>query len=59
MISRRAVSEITVGLWEDYREFSERDPSGIEVEYLFLDAVYQSLRRYGAKEGILLRRLGG
>lgn len=27
--------------------------SGIEVEYLFLDAVYESLRRYGAKEGIL------
>ena len=25
----------------------------IEVEYLFLDAVYESLRRYGAKEGVL------
>jgi putative transposase len=53
LISRSAVSEITDQLWEDYREFSNRDLSGIEVEYLFLDAVYESLRRYGAKEGVL------
>lgn len=53
MISRSAVSEITDQLWEDYRQFCERDLSGVEVEYLFLDAVYESLRRYGAKEGIL------
>jgi putative transposase len=53
LISRSAVSEITDRLWEDYREFCERDLSGVEVEYLFLDAVYESLRRYGAKEGIL------
>ncbi len=53
MISRTAVSEITDRLWEDYREFCERDLSGVEVEYLFLDAVYESLRRYGAKEGVL------
>jgi putative transposase len=53
MISRSAVSEITDRLWEDYRAFCERDLLGIEVEYLFLDAVYESLRRYGAKEGVL------
>lgn len=53
MISRSAVSQITDQLWEDYRKFSERDLSGIEVEYLFLDAVYESLRRYGTKEGVL------
>ena len=53
LISRSAVSEITDQLWEDYRAFCERDLSEIEVEYLFLDAVYESLRRYGAKEGIL------
>lgn len=50
MISRSAVSEITDRLWEDYRQFCERDLSEIEVEYLFVDAVYESLRRYGAKE---------
>ena len=53
MISRSAVSEITDQLWDDYRAFCERDLSEIEVEYLFLDAVYESLRRYGAKEGVL------
>jgi putative transposase len=53
MVSRSAVSEITDRLWQEYREFCERDLSGIEVEYLFLDAVYESLRRYGAKEGVL------
>ena len=53
MISRTAVSEITDQLWEDYRGFCERDLSEIKAEYLFLDAVYESLRRYGAKEAIL------
>lgn len=53
VISRSAVSEITDRLWEDYQAFCARDLSGIEVEYLFLDAVYESLRRYGAKEGVL------
>lgn len=45
LISRTAVSEITDRLWDDYVAFSRRD--------LFLDAVYESLRRYGAKEGVL------
>ena len=53
MISRSAVSEITDQLWEDYQQFCTRDLSGIELQYLFLDAVYESLRRYGAKEGVL------
>jgi transposase-like protein len=53
LISRSAVSEITDRLWEEYQAFCSRDLSGIECEYLFLDAVYESLRRYGAKEGVL------
>jgi putative transposase len=53
LISRSAVSELTDRLWEDYQAFLARDLSCIEVEYLFADAVYESLRRYGAKEGIL------
>jgi transposase-like protein len=53
LISKSAVSEITDRLWEDYQAFCSRDLSSIEVEYLFLDAVYESLRRYGAKEGVL------
>jgi len=53
LISRSAVSEITDQLWEDYQAFCARDLSGIEVQYLFADAIYESLRRYGAKKGVL------
>lgn len=53
VISRSAVSQITDRLWEDYQAFITRDLSGIEPCYLFCDAVYESLRRYGAKEAVL------
>jgi transposase-like protein len=54
LLSRTAVSEITDSLWEDYQLFCQRDLSEFEVEYLFLDAVYESLRRQGnVKEALL------
>lgn len=53
LISKSAVSEVTDRLWEDYQAFCARDLSSMEVEYLFVDAVYESLRRYGAKEAVL------
>ena len=55
LLSRTAVSAITDQLWEDYQAFSERDLSCFKVEYLFLDGVYESLRRLaGLKEGVLV-----
>jgi transposase-like protein len=55
LLSRTAVSQVTEVLWADYEAFAERDLSGFEVEYLFLDAVYESLREQaGLKEGILV-----
>jgi transposase-like protein len=54
LISRSAVSEITDRLWEDYEAFCARDLSEVEVEYLFLDAIFESLRRQGAKEALLV-----
>lgn len=54
LISKSAVSEITDRLWEDYQAFITRDLSEIGVEYLFVDAVFESLRRHGAKEGLLV-----
>jgi len=55
LLSRTAVSAITDQLWADYQAFSERDLSCFEVEYLFLDEVYESLRRLaGLKEGVLV-----
>lgn len=53
VISKSAVSEITDRLWEDFQAFQARDLSDVEVEYLFVDAIYESLRRYGAKEAVL------
>jgi len=43
LISASAVSELTDRLWEDYEAFTRRDLSGFAVEYLFLDAIYESL----------------
>lgn len=54
LLSRSAVSQVTEVLWADYEAFAERDLSIFELEYLFLDAVYESLREQaGLKEGIL------
>ena len=54
LLSRTAVSQITEVLWDEYEAFAERDLSGFDVEYLFLDGVYESLREQGGgKEGIL------
>jgi transposase-like protein len=54
VISRTAVSEITDQLWEQYETFTSRDLSGVPVEYLFVDGIYESLRRHGAKEAVLV-----
>jgi putative transposase len=54
LLSRTAVSRLTETIWEDYQAFIQRDLSGFPVIYLFLDAVFESLRRQGGgKEGIL------
>ena len=54
LISKTAVSEITDRLWEDYQAFISRDLSDIAVEYLFVAAIFESLRRHGAKEALLV-----
>jgi putative transposase len=54
LISKSAVSEITDRLWEQYQSFIARDLSEVDVEYLFVDAVFESLRRHGAKEALLV-----
>ena len=58
LLSRSAVSEITDSLWEDYQHFCQRDLSAFEVEYLFMDAVYESLRRVGQRQGSAVVCLG-
>jgi transposase-like protein len=55
LLSRSAVSEITEVVWEDYERFRKRDLSRFQLEYLFLDAIYESVRREcPGCEGILV-----
>ena len=54
LISKSKVSEITDRLWADYQGFIARDLAEVEVEYLFVDAVFEALRRHGAKETLLV-----
>lgn len=55
ILSKSSVSKVTEVLWEDYKRFKERDLSSYEVEYLFLDAIYESVRKlYGIKEAIVV-----
>ncbi|MBC7246398.1 MAG: transposase [Actinobacteria bacterium] len=55
LLSRSSVSRLTEVLWEEYEEFQGRDLSGLDVVYLFSDAVYESLRaQAGLKEGVLV-----
>jgi len=54
LLSRSAVSELTDTLWEDYEAFCGRDLSQFEVIYLFVDGIYESLRRQGGPKEALL-----
>lgn len=54
LVSRSAVSALTEALWADYEAFTTRDLSGEPVEYLFLDAIYETLRQRGATQEALL-----
>ena len=54
LLNRSSVSEVTNSLNEEYEKFISRDLSKYDVIYLFVDGVYESLRRLsGRKEAIL------
>ncbi len=44
LLSRSTVSRITTTLHEEFDAFARRDLSGLDVVYLFADAIYESLR---------------
>jgi putative transposase len=52
VLSKSAVSDLTETLTQEYEAFRTRDLSGYEVAYLFMDAVYEPLRRWGSKTGV-------
>jgi len=54
LLSKSQASQLTDSLRADYEAFCRRDLSGFDVVYLFLDAVYEPMRRVGReKEAIL------
>ncbi len=52
VLSKSSVSVLTEQLHEEYEQFGNRDLSGYEIAYLFIDTVYEPLRRYGSRTGV-------
>lgn len=53
VLCKSTVSELTDTLTQEYETFRTRELSGYEVAYLFIDSVYEPLRRWGSKPGVL------
>jgi putative transposase len=53
VLSRNTVSELSATWTEEYEVFRLRDLSGEPVAYLFIDTLYEPLRRWGNKTGVL------
>jgi len=53
LLAHRTVSEIAESLAEEYEAFRTRDLRQEPVAYLFIDTVYEPLRRWGQKTGVL------
>jgi putative transposase len=53
VLSKSTVSELTDTLSEEYEAWRMRDLSQEVVAYLFIDTVYEPLRRWGQKTGVL------
>ena len=53
VLSKSTVSQLTATLSEEYEGFRTRDLSQEPVAYLFIDTVYEPLRRWGNKTGVL------
>jgi transposase-like protein len=53
VLSKSTVSELTATLSQEYETWRTRDLSQEPVAYLFMDTVYEPLRRWGQKTGVL------
>jgi putative transposase len=53
LLSKSTVSDIAESLAEEYEAFRTRDLRLEPVAYLFIDTVYEPLRRWGQKTGVL------
>jgi transposase-like protein len=54
LLSRSSVSKVTDILYKEFEAFQSMDLSTYQIEYLFLDAIYESLhKRFGMKQSVL------
>jgi transposase-like protein len=53
VLSKRTVSDIAESLAEEYEVFRTRNLRHEPIAYLFIDTVYEPLRRWGQKTGVL------
>lgn len=53
LISRTGISNLSKTLYAEYEAFRKRDLSELDVVYLFVDGVYESIRRYTNGQTIL------
>ena len=53
MLSRSSVSNLARDLYREYEEFSQRDLTKIDAVYLFVDGVYEAVRKYTRNQAIL------
>jgi putative transposase len=53
VLSKSTVSELTDTMSEEYEAWRMRELSNEPVAYLFIDTVYEPLRRWGQKTGVL------
>ena len=53
VLSDTSVSEISGQLYTQYEQFRQRRFEDHEIAYVFIDAVYEPLKRYGCKTAIL------
>lgn len=53
LLSRSSVSRLSEALFAEYEAFTQRDLSSYDVVYLFVDGVYEAVRRYTNNQAIL------
>jgi transposase-like protein len=53
IVSRSVVSELNTRLYEEYERFRQRDLGTFDGVYLFVDGVYEAVRKYTNNQAIL------
>jgi putative transposase len=54
LLSKSAVSDLTDRLWEEYVAFCQRDLSAFQVEYVFMDGLYEGMRLHKSRQEAIL-----